>query len=351
VNIFEKIAAALKAHYDKLIAFVMLLCLIGSLLYLAVQIGRIQQMQKRWDEDLRRMKPTYPEAALQDEAVYQRAQKAISEPFQIAYGDWTNKQLVVPEERVWCPGCRWPIPYSTIKCPFCQIALKPVDQEGRDKDSDGDLMPDWWETKYGLNLNDAGDANKDKDGDGFTNIEEFDAKTDPSDAKSHPELIQKLRLERVEVRQFMLKFKGHVMGPDGFRTYQLNMRDVQHGGVKTFFVKIGQKVEGCTICSFEERYEMKALPGTKVAQRVDVSRLTLSYGDESIVLEKDVEAQTSQFTAHLFFSPDGKAVSGKEKDSFVIREERYKILRIDRDLRSVVIEREQDGKQFPVRKQ
>jgi len=40
-------------------------------------------------------------------------------------------------------------------------------------DSDGDGMPDEWEKKHGLNPNDASDGPKDKDQDGYTNIEEY----------------------------------------------------------------------------------------------------------------------------------------------------------------------------------
>lgn len=40
-------------------------------------------------------------------------------------------------------------------------------------DSDGDGMPDAWETSRGLNPRDASDAAKDRDGDGYTNIEEY----------------------------------------------------------------------------------------------------------------------------------------------------------------------------------
>jgi hypothetical protein len=41
------------------------------------------------------------------------------------------------------------------------------------KDADNDGMPDEWETKHGLNPNDAADASADKDNDGYTNIEAF----------------------------------------------------------------------------------------------------------------------------------------------------------------------------------
>jgi hypothetical protein len=41
------------------------------------------------------------------------------------------------------------------------------------KDADSDGMPDGWERKNNLNPNDASDASKDRDGDGYTNIEEY----------------------------------------------------------------------------------------------------------------------------------------------------------------------------------
>lgn len=55
-----------------------------------------------------------------------------------------------------------------------------------DPDTDSDGMDDGWETTYGLNpLGD--DANGDKDGDGFTNLEEYQADTNPDDENSFPE--------------------------------------------------------------------------------------------------------------------------------------------------------------------
>jgi predicted outer membrane repeat protein len=54
-----------------------------------------------------------------------------------------------------------------------------------DTDSEKDGMPDCWEEKYGLNPS-VDDANKDLDGDGFTNLIEYNRDTDPSDPNSHP---------------------------------------------------------------------------------------------------------------------------------------------------------------------
>jgi hypothetical protein len=46
-------------------------------------------------------------------------------------------------------------------------------------DTDDDGMPDYWETRYGLNPIDAGDATQDSDEDGLTNLEEYEQQTNP----------------------------------------------------------------------------------------------------------------------------------------------------------------------------
>jgi hypothetical protein len=51
-----------------------------------------------------------------------------------------------------------------------------IDQK---KDSDGDGMPDYWEIQYGLNPMVSSDASLDPDQDGYANLEEYQAGTDP----------------------------------------------------------------------------------------------------------------------------------------------------------------------------
>lgn len=53
-------------------------------------------------------------------------------------------------------------------------------------DSDGDGIPDVWETAHGLNPNLSDDAFMDSDGDGVSNLQEYIAGTDPNDPNSKP---------------------------------------------------------------------------------------------------------------------------------------------------------------------
>lgn len=48
-------------------------------------------------------------------------------------------------------------------------------------DTDNDGMPDEWEKKYGFDAGNADDSSADKDGDGYTNVEEYLNGTNPTE--------------------------------------------------------------------------------------------------------------------------------------------------------------------------
>jgi hypothetical protein len=63
-----------------------------------------------------------------------------------------------------------------------RIALPETDQ-------DGDGMPDGWENLHQLNSSWPGDAARDADNDGFTNLDEFRRGTDPNVSNTTPRLV------------------------------------------------------------------------------------------------------------------------------------------------------------------
>ena len=59
-------------------------------------------------------------------------------------------------------------------------------EQWMDDDDDNDVMPDSWERKYKLNPLNSSDADQDKDNDKFTNKEEYDSDTDPTNPDEYP---------------------------------------------------------------------------------------------------------------------------------------------------------------------
>lgn len=77
---------------------------------------------------------------------------------------WLTEQIVVGTNgQDWTPTTA-PVLNRTNELFFWAVSLK---------DSDGDLIPDFWELEHGLNPNDPTDASADPDNDGYTNLDEF----------------------------------------------------------------------------------------------------------------------------------------------------------------------------------
>jgi len=67
-------------------------------------------------------------------------------------------------------------------------------------------IPNVWWLKYNVSPNFANSPQRDADGDGFSNLEEYEGETDPSDPRAHPPLIAKLSYARDESVQWLVEF-------------------------------------------------------------------------------------------------------------------------------------------------
>ena len=98
--------------------------------------------------------------------------KAVAEPFY---------------DRLIAIGYRSSYPWTNPVSPANDFALANLGQAKNlfafdpAHDSDGDGIPDWWEDRYGLHKDDPADATLDADGDGFSNLYEYQHHTDPND--------------------------------------------------------------------------------------------------------------------------------------------------------------------------
>lgn len=183
------------AHYDWIALGVGVIALgIGAFLYVSVLGEDPDEAASAEVAKIDRMKPSETGVAPLDMSGLQAASAIIRKPVLLAEVSERSESFLASERRVLCK-CGKAISgdvKAVPACPFCgekqQEEMKVV------ADTDGDGLPDDWEKRYGLNINDPSDANADLDGDEFTNLEEYAAKTDPKDPKDHPDYLDSLKI-------------------------------------------------------------------------------------------------------------------------------------------------------------
>src|SRR5690606_36077504 len=76
-------------------------------------------------------------------------------------------------------------------------------------------IPNTWWIENRLDPGFADSPQRDPDGDGFTNLEEYNAKTNPNDPTSHPPLLAKLMYQKDESLSWVLR-PGFDVGDGAF---------------------------------------------------------------------------------------------------------------------------------------
>jgi hypothetical protein len=293
-------------NYEKLVLFIVLVMLFGSALLLILETGRVRQTlnEARWEKPDVSPKMVQP-AAL---ATYD-AMRASSVQASQTSGGRTNR-LLGSELRVSCIECGKPIPFDASKCPFCGGIQPSI----ADIDRDGDSLPDKFENEQGLNPLDPGDALKDLDGDGFSNMEEYQSKTDLKNPADFPPPAAKLRVVRVVSNPFKLRFQGDAKLPGGKVRYQLNLRSLE----RTYFVSVGDELEGVKV--------MEYIPDSP-----DGPTLILKQGDATVRLMKGKEVTKFERVADILFLIDLTPFRVRVSDVMKLKDREYKIIDIRRD--------------------
>jgi len=188
-----------------------------------------------------------------------------------------------------------------------------------------------WIIANELDYSDIGIKERDPDGDGFSNLEEFDGRTDPNDPVSSPPLSTKLRLVEFTPIPFRIEFKGDPTGQG--KEFQINLRDLK-GSSRTQYKKEGDIIEAgpdrppYKILS----YLFKEEPNLR-GVLTDISELTIqnTSTEEKIVLVYNVERNDPSSEAIFRNELDGREFKLKKGQEFTIppdEQTRFKIVDI-----------------------
>jgi hypothetical protein len=183
---------------------------------------------------------------------------------------------------------------------------------------------DWLE-KYSLDYSQREFMFEDPDGDGFSNLVEYQTQTDPRNPQSHAPFIERLRLKEFEAKPFRYRFQSY-NELEGKLVFQINLLDAR---VKpSRLVKLNEKVDDFVVKEFRKKSETVTSETTNITTVVDVSELDLV--NEAIdfkitlILDKTINSPDSTGNFVLLLPPERgqvfKAARGRE---LIVRSKKY----------------------------
>lgn len=201
-----------------------------------------------------------------------------------------------------------PIPYDAMTC-WATGDVQPELPTNRDSDVDG--MLDVYEEEMGFDPLNADDAVADPDGDGFSNLEEYQAETNPKDGSEYPDLTAKLRLIAAKKNPFRLVFRSVSTLADGTVKFGLNDRETR----QSYFAREGDDVIGYAITDYDPDFE-------------EGPRIVLRKGEESYPLIKNKLLGEHEVVARMVFLLDGTSYTVKIDSEITLKSKTYKVIDI-----------------------
>jgi hypothetical protein len=192
-------------------------------------------------------------------------------------------------------------------------------------------VPNDWLEQFNLPIQDADVLEQDPDGDGFTDLDEWQGGTDPTDKDSHPQYLTKLHLVSAAEEPFRYMFSSWVGG-----TFAINAIDQSE---PTQFLKIGDVIRGTgfKIVKFIEKNARNQY-GTKI----DVSELLLEHQESKaqVTLVKEQVATSPQSVATFVYAWGGRREFEVRKDQEFslkpVEEIKYKLVDVQ-ETKAVIV--------------
>ena len=274
------------AHYDWIAAGVGALALLGAGAFYFMGMGEDPETAaveacRPYDA-----KPSETGVKAVDMSAFQNAMRVTKSPVLVAEVPEKYSSFLASERRVLCK-CGKAISGDVRKypkCPYCGEKQQEEVEVVVDADKDG--LPDEWERKYGLNMNDPSDAGMDSDGDDFTNLEEYTFKTNPKDKNDHPDYLDSLKIVLPpKETQMPFAFRKANKIPSGWRCEFLNPMQKDNYGRRgtTLTAIVGKEIadadgkgSGFVVKDFTEKSERQSIKGSEgLTKMVDVSEVTV----------------------------------------------------------------------------
>lgn len=135
-------------------------------------------------------------------------------------------------------SCNYLIHKSLFKCNWCGTAL--VREEVIENDSNKNGVNDKLELSWGLKLDDPNEILRDKDGDGFSNKDEYERDFSPVDLGAHPPIILRATFDGIELNPIPFNIKNVVETKD-VRGNKRVYVDAVHAKRGAFYLAIGEE--------------------------------------------------------------------------------------------------------------
>ncbi len=344
-----------KDHYDWLVALAGLVLLAG-VVFLFITSDNLTEDAARsaCEIELKQRTPAHKNVPSADFTVLDKVRNAMAKPSLLQVPSDKEGNFLASECRVYCKNpdvaaCHKPIPFKSKECPYCGFVQPSEDSAeavrgGIDADNDG--MPDAWELKFGLNPNDPADAKADPDGDTFTNLEEFQAKSDPKNSESHPDFLDFLTLAS-ELRTDKLPFWFKMANPirNGYRltfavtakeyhgtTSAVEGEEIEFQLVKAKYVK-GRRQDdkvksGWRVLKYNKKEKRVVKPGTEQKVTVDVSTVDLERVSDKRVISVKIGVNPISVEEQMDLQWDrgeGKKLTVAKGSEFALGNRKYKV--------------------------